>query len=133
MAKMKKILIVFLSLLISNTLFASNEAQLTFNIQDPVKTNQYFLCLYGLGCFSLHATNHHIVFPISPIDTHNIKKIVLTDMSNRRLYVQANDPSCQTALQTNQRITISGQLDVSQSAPLIQHLHCSIATNHPVV
>ncbi|EKD72804.1 MAG: hypothetical protein ACD_45C00583G0002 [uncultured bacterium] len=124
---MKKFILSFLLLMTSTIAIAGGQIDLSLKITDPIKANRYFICLYGIGCLSLHATESHRVFSMAPIDMNNIKKIVIADLADKRLYFQPIDPSCQVDLHANQKITVAGELSVKNNVPVIEKLHCLVA------
>jgi hypothetical protein len=125
---MKKALIALLTLALSSPIHAGDFAKLSVKISDPVKENKYFLCLYGIGCLSIRAGNRGKEFPVMPTtDIGNIQKMVVTDVSNMSMHMQASDKSCAVVVNKNQHLTISGQLVVKNSVPYIQNLHCHLA------
>lgn len=124
---MKRIIAVLLSCMMIAPVMAADYAKLKLHISDPVKENKYFLCLYGIGCLSIRAGNHGKVYPIMPdTDIGNIRKIVVTDVSNMSMHLQPSAQSCNIVAAKNQHITISGQLVVKNHTPYINNLHCTV-------
>lgn len=123
---MKKIIALMLSVALISPIYAAEVAQLKINIKDASRENKYFLCLYGVGCLSIHAGNRGKIFPIVPIDIGNMTKMVITDAENMAMYTQPNVDSCNVVLKSNQRLTISGQLVIKNNMPHIDHLACRV-------
>jgi hypothetical protein len=122
----KKYIFAFLLMTLSFGAAAADQAQLKIKIASAIKENKYFLCLYGIGCLSIHAGDKGKVFAVNPIDMNNIRKVGIANITNRALYLQPNDASCQVPLQANQSVTVTGQLVVKHNTPQIEHLHCSV-------
>jgi hypothetical protein len=123
----KKYIFSFLLMTLSCGAVAADQAQLKIKIANAIQENKYFLCLYGVGCLSIHAGNQGKVFAVNPIDMNNIKKVGIANITSRALSLQPNDASCQIPLQANQSVTITGKLVVKHNTPQIEHLHCSAA------
>lgn len=123
---MKKFIALIFVLAMSSSVFAADVGKLKINISSPVKNNKYFLCLYSIGCLSIHAGNHGKTFPVAPsTDIGNIRKIVVADVSNMRMHTQASSQSCNVKIEKGQQLIISGQLSVKNNVPYISNLHCS--------
>ena len=124
---MKKMIFSFALFIFSLTTHAENQARLNIKINDSTPGNKHFLCLYGIGCLSIHAGNRGKVFPINPIDMNNIRKVAIADLQSRKLHLQLNDPSCQVDVHANQTVTVAGELVVKNNVRQINHLHCLVA------
>lgn len=128
---MRRIIVWVGCLLMFSSAFADGAA-LQIRIKDPVKQNQYFLCLYGIGCLSIKAGNHGKVFRVPAMDMGNILKLVITDTSDMSMYTQASAPSCDVKLTDGQVMTIEGELVVERAGPRIKHLGCRVSTPAPI-
>ena len=124
---MKRLLISLLCLCFMHTAYADDEAKLGFHIADPVKTNKYFLCIYGVGCLSIQAGNNGATFVMPAMDVGNILKFVITDVDNMQVFMQPTDKSCNVVVNSGQKLTISGQLVVNNASASIKNLHCQVA------
>src|SRR5579862_1829567 len=124
---MKHIILIMFTIvsIMFNTADAGDGVTLSLKISNPPKNNRYFLCIYGAGCYSLKAGSSGKQFPIPAMDVGNIKKFVVTDTSNMRVYLQSTDRSCNFTVGDNETLKISGHLVVKNSIPYISGLHCS--------
>lgn len=124
---MRKFLILFISLLVSTQVaFADSAANIKIRLNGSTSQNQYFLCLPDVGCLSVLAAQRGKVYPI--FHSVNLSNIYITDRSNNRVSAQAAASSCNTTVNTNQTVTISGSISVgSDRSVRINQLHCSIA------
>ena len=126
---MKKIVRYFVLLLVSfgmSLSFADETANIRIKINGTFHDNRYFLCLPNIGCLSLLAAKNGKVFPIfHPIEMDNIYVI---DFENRLVSPEGLPDSCNISVNTNQTITISGQLITSTNQPAhIKNLHCAVS------
>jgi hypothetical protein len=125
---MKRFLFSLLCLsLIHTAAYAEDYAKLSIHIADPVKTNKYFLCVYGVGCLSIKKGNQGVSYVIPPMDVGNIEKFVITNGDNMQVFMQPTDKSCDVKVSNGQKLTISGQMVVHNDTPSINKLHCQVA------
>lgn len=129
---MKKILIAVLGLVMMSSVYADDFAKLSIKISAPVKNNSYFLCLYGVGCLNATSGSRGKEFGISPFDMGNITKIVITDSNTMRMYEQPNPDSCNVTVKSDQKLTITGTLQVKNATPYISNLQCRITQKNAV-
>ena len=123
---MKKFAFALLSFLALNSAYASDGAQINLHISDAARTNQYFLCIYGAGCFSIKDLEGKS-FPIMPMDLGNVTEMVVTDVNTMRMYMQPSANSCNININSGQTVTISGNLVVTNKTPHINNLSCKVA------
>lgn len=102
-------------------------AKLSVKINGPIHDNSYFVCLYGLGCYSVLAGAQGKLFPITSTHMANLKRIAVTNVRNRRLYFQPITESCNVTLKDNQTITINGRLEDVNARLRISDLTCSVS------
>lgn len=123
---MKKLLITVLGLALMNSVYADDFAKLSIKISAPAKNNTYYLCLYGVGCLNATSGSRGKEFGVTPFDMGNITKIVITDSRTMRMYEQPNPASCNVTVKDNQKLTITGQLEVRNDKPYVSHLQCTV-------
>jgi len=118
---MKK-LILFVALLAINSAYA---ADIRLNISSAAKNNPYFLCIYDEGCIRISASNE--TFPLAKINMGNIKNFGIANPTKNQIYMQPSDRSCQFQVESNQKVTISGNLVMQNSVPHINNLRCQVS------
>ena len=123
---MKKLILSILALTLSSGLFAADFAKVKIRITNPVHENKYFLCLYNVGCMSINAGNRGRQFPMMAQDIGNIEKFVVTDVTDMSMHMTTSNNSCNVQVSGGQTLTISGQLEMVNSQPIIKNLHCSV-------
>lgn len=124
---MKKLLAALCMLLLSNSIFAADVAMVKVHIADPIAENKYFICLYNVGCLSIRAGDNGKAFPMMPQDIGNIEKFVVTDVTDMSMYTTPSNNSCNVQVNAGQTLTVSGQLVVAKSGPVIKNLRCSVS------
>lgn len=124
---MKKVIFAILALTFLTPAFADGMAKLRLNISGPTKGNSYFLCVYGLGCISMNlATTRHKEYTIMSSQMWNMKKIIIANGNNMRLYRQPMSGSCKVHVPEGQSITLHGQLVVKNNTPYLSNVYCSV-------
>lgn len=123
---MKKVIATILSMIATHAC-ATDLAHIKISVNNPTKQNKYFLCVYGVGCLSIRAGDEGKRFPIAPMDVANIQKFVITDVSDMSMSAQPSHESCQVKVDTDQTLTISGQLTMKNNKPYIDNLRCSVS------
>lgn len=124
---MKKLLLAVLALMVFCTNSYAEGPKLKIKISGSTK-NDYFLCLYNIGCISMKIANDKShAYPISANDIQNLNKVVIANINNKRIYKQSLANSCNVKVNENQNITIYGQLTTKNAAPYINNLHCTIS------
>ena len=105
----------------------ANSPKLSIHITGVNQAKQYYLCIYGVGCLNMRASNQLNTYDIAPMNMGNITKLVVTNLENRQMYPQAiNDTSCNVTVGKNQKIIISGHLNLENDKPSLTNIHCSI-------
>ncbi|OAI46918.1 hypothetical protein AYO45_06075 [Gammaproteobacteria bacterium SCGC AG-212-F23] len=123
---MKKTLALIVSCIIAHTAIAADSnAQLRLKIKGAFHDNRYFVCLNNVGgCVSVAQGDNGRVYPINPGD---IKYIAAIDTVNRSLNAQSLPASCQVNLNSNQTVTITGELTEGPNKKVyIKNMNCSV-------
>lgn len=126
---MKKLLIVFIALVTAQVAFAdnSNAANIKIRINGATSDNRYFLCLPNVGCLSIYGASKGKVFPIYRSVQMSSMYVVDAD-HNFQMSAQGLPSSCNGTVDTNQTITISGNIAAgSNGTTHINQLRCSIS------
>lgn len=126
---MRKALIIIMMLLSSWAIGTSAFAKtmIRLKIAGTSKENRYFLCIYGVGCLSMQAGSRGKTFYTAPTDMGNIKKLVILDGRNMRMYKNPSNGSCNIEVNDQQTLTISGSLATGGNGPHINGLRCAVA------
>lgn len=123
---MKRMLVLILATLSTQLAFADNSAQMKLNITDKTGNNNYYLCVYGSGCYNIKELNGK-TFPVMPDDLSNDTKMAVLDIQQFQLSTQPNTVSCAINDAGGKTVTISGKLTVNKGQGTIQNLHCQVA------
>jgi hypothetical protein len=122
---MKKLLILLIALTSFQMASTVNAANIKIKV-GGIQDNRYFLCLPSVGCLSMKAAQKGKVYPIH--NTFKVSQLFVTDRGTQRLSPQAAASSCNAMIESNQTVTISGQLSVqTDNSVRINQLHCSIS------
>lgn len=124
---MKKILFSILLCVAAGAAYADNEATVGIHINDPVKTNKYFMCIYDEGCISIKAADKGKTFPMPAMDVGNIKEFVITDATTMQEFMVPTNTTCNINVHEGQKLTLTGELVVQNNKPTIKHLQCHVA------
>jgi hypothetical protein len=124
---MKRILLLIITLFLSTQfVFADNATKIKIKLNGSTAQNQYFLCLPDVGCLSVLAAQKGKVYPI--FRSVDMSQIYITDRNNYRVSPQASNSSCNTTVNTNQTVTVSGNITVAKDGGVrVNQLHCSIS------
>lgn len=126
---MNKFLLTFAAILSlsATTAFADDAANIHINITGAARDNTYFLCIPNVGCLSILAGNEGKVYPVfHPVE---IDGLYVTNIDhNFKLSAEGLPSSCRVTVQTNQSITISGNIhSLSNGNVLLSGLHCRVS------
>lgn len=124
---MRKMLIL-ISLLVFGApfAFADSATKIKIKLNGNTSQNQYFLCLPSVGCLSVLAAQKGKVYPI--FHEVNMSQIYITDRSNYRVTPQTSASSCNTTVNTNQTVTVSGNITVAKDGGVrVNQLRCAIS------
>ena len=124
---MKKVLSVIIAMLIVNPIYAGDETTLSLHIAENIQTNNYFFCIYDVGCLSIKAGNHGKTFDIPPMDMGNIIKFVITDARSMQEFMVPSNPTCNLTIKSGQKLAINGRLTLQHGKPTIKNLSCHLA------
>lgn len=124
---MKKLLAVLLSLVLMQTAYAYDAANIKIRMSGPIHDNRYFLCMTGVGCLSILAAKNGTVYPI--LSQVKMRSLYVVDAANNlRLTPQGLPSSCDVTVKKNQTITISGHLAAGANKSVeLNQLHCSVS------
>jgi hypothetical protein len=129
---LKKWVIVGCALLLSLTslsVLADTEdatANIRIKLSNPAHDNRYFLCMQGVGCLSVLAAQKGKVYPV--FHSVEMDNLYVNNVSSMRLSPQGLPKSCDTTVQPNQTITISGQIIPGpDDSAYIKNLHCTVS------
>lgn len=124
---MKKIILALLAMVLVSPAI-TNAGRLKLSISGTSSSNnRYYLCVYGLGCINMRlATATGKEYPIMETQMWNMKKLVVANGANMRVYRQPNSGSCKVNVGDNQRMTMYGQLSVRNNTPYLSNVRCSV-------
>lgn len=124
---MKKVILALLTMILISPAI-TNAGKLKLSISGTSSSNnRYYLCVYGLGCINMQlATATGKEYPIMETQMWNMKKLVLANGANMRVYKQGMSSSCKVNVSGDQRITMYGQLTVRNNTPYLSNVHCSV-------
>lgn len=124
---MKKLLLVILSVVLIQPVFAADFAKLRIKLSGALShNNSYFLCIGNVGCVSIKDGVQGKTYPLTagPLDY-----IYTSDVKHLRLSTQALPSSCHIDVNSNQTITVTGQLKVGPNDhTYIANLNCNVKT-----
>ncbi|VVC74941.1 hypothetical protein AQUSIP_02150 [Aquicella siphonis] len=124
---MKRLLILFIALAGIQTALADDAANIKIKINGAMGDNRYFLCLPDVGCLSMLAAQKGKIYPI--FHSVDLSEMYITDTGNS-FHLSAQNPgsSCNTSVDTNQTVTITGNLaNKGNGGVSINQLHCKIS------
>ncbi len=122
---MKKLALTVAVLILSQTTFADDIANLRVKISGATADNRYFLCVGSAGCVSIKAGDEGKTYPINP---GSMNYLYTTNVENMRLYTQELPRSCQVAVKENQTVTVTGHIVASNDQKVhIENLNCKVA------
>ena len=122
---MKRLVILLVSLVLINQVFAADIAKLRVSLEGPIKTNTNFLCSKQTGCVSLYASSKGKVFPI---EAGKIDGLFTMNFANRMIHAESTPASCKVEVKKNQTLTVTGQLVKTTNKNIyINNLNCSVA------
>jgi hypothetical protein len=101
-------------------------ANIKIKLTSSVHDNRYFLCMEGVGCLSVLAAQKGKVYPVfHPVEMDNL---YVNNVLSMRLSPQGLPKSCDTTVQPNQTITISGQIIGGPGdSAYINNLRCTVS------
>ncbi len=123
---MKRMLVLLFAVLSTQFAYADGSAQMKLNITDKTGNNNYYLCVYGSGCYNIKELNGK-TFPVMPDDLSNDTKMAVLDVQQFQLNTQPNTVSCEVNDASGKTVTISGKLSVNKGQGTIQNLRCQVA------
>ena len=126
---MKKFLLMLVAILSlsATAAFADDAANIHINISGAARDNTYFLCIPNVGCLSILAANEGKIYPVfHPVE---IDGLYVTNIDhNFKLSDEGLPSSCHITVQTNQTVTISGNIHtLANGNVLLSGLHCNLS------
>lgn len=123
---MKKLILIIISILSMPTAYASGMAHMKLNIKDTTNNNDYYICVYGAGCYNIKELAGK-TFPVTPDNLANDTKIAVMDVRNMKATVQPNTTPCEVNDAAGKTVTLSGVLATKAGQGHINNLRCSLS------
>ena len=105
---------------------ADPAANIKIKISGATKDNKYFLCIPSVGCLSILAAQKGKVYPVfRPVEMDNM---FIANQYSFRVKAQGLPNSCNVTVNTNQTITIYGNLVSGPNNSMrVSNLRCSLS------